>query len=279
MSARGIPRSGYRILGTKNLNSLSSAKEYPVPRRSPSPFADLNPRIGNPAERFDTKKRSYNTTPNMKQNCVKLMCAGAALFAAISLQAATITITTTINIAAGATYNGNGNSIKAVGMGDGSQDESQKPYFKLNSNSTLKSVSLLAPGVDGCHFYGTGWMSDVLWNDVGEDAWTVKSGGSCHVDYCRMWWASDKIGQVNAASTVDLYYTDSHTGGKVIRQNGGTTFQCTFHYYYGTHDQIHEAIGRTDSSTTRFYYRSMNVTNFSGSNGWWYGRSSQASTF
>jgi len=198
---------------------------------------------------------------------------------AVTASAATVTITSTITIASGATYNGNGNTIVASGMGDGGQGVSQKPFFKLNSNSKLVNVKLAAPGVDGCHFYGTGRMQDVIWQDIGEDAHTVKSGGDCWIYRGFAYYGSDKCGQVNAASSLTLYYFYTNGCGKNIRQNGGTTFKCNFYYDHNTAKNTFEAIGRTDSSTTRFGNRSMTVVNFTGSKGWWYGRSSQAFTY
>ena len=65
----------------------------------------------------------------------------------------------------------------------------------------------------------------------------------------------------------------------MIRQNGGTTFTANFYYDHSTHRNSHEAIGRTDSSTTTFGQRVITVSGFTGSNGWWYGRSSQAYTY
>ena len=48
----------------------------------------------------------------------------------------------------------------------------------------------------------------------------------------------------------------------MIRQNGGTTFTANFYYDHSTHRNSHEAIGRTDSSTTTFGQRSMTVSGF-----------------
>ncbi len=209
---------------------------------------------------------------------VAMSAALVGLFASAA-KAATITITTTIVVAAGATYNGNGNSIKAVNMGDGSQSETQKPFFRLNSGSTVQSVILLAPGVDGIHYYGNGNIKSVTWNDVGEDASTIKSSGTCWMYQSRASSAYDKFCQANAASTWTLEQVTETTCGKVIRQNGSTTFTCNFYYKDTTSNNCHEAIGRTDSSTTRFHYHNLTVNNFTGSNGWWYGRSSQASAY
>lgn len=217
--------------------------------------------------------------------CPKISLAkGAALLAAlvglsVAAQAATVTITTTITIAAGSTYNGNGNTIKAVGMGDGGQGESQKPFFVIKSGATLANVVLSAPGVDGVHYHGNGTISNVKWSDVGEDASTIKSAGTCTMSNSSGTSAYDKFGQCNAAATWTLAGVRETTCGKVIRQNGGTSYTCKFYYNAVTSTNCKEAIGRTDSSATHFYYRSLSVSSFGGSSGWWYGRSSQSSTY
>jgi pectate lyase C len=203
----------------------------------------------------------------------------AGLFIANVASAATVYFTSTYVIPAGATYNGNGNTIVAQGMGDGSQNEGQQAFFRLNANSWLRNVKLAAPGIDGCHFYGNGTMNEVTWQDVGEDQFTVKSGGNCWVSGASAVNASDKFGQANAATSVTLYYHTQTSGLKNIRQLGGSTFTCNFYYDNSTHNNSREAIGRTDSSTTRFGQRNIRVSNFSGPNGWWYGRSSQAYTY
>ena len=207
------------------------------------------------------------------------LAALVGLFVGASLHAATVTFYSTYVIPAGATYDGQGNTIKAVGMGDGGQGEGQKAFFQLSSGSTLKNVILSAPGVDGIHYYGNGTVDNVTWQDVGEDATTIKSSGTCTLKNSRGSSAYDKFGQANAASTWTFQNVTETTCGKVIRQLGGSTFTCRFYYDTVRSDRCKEAIGRTDSSTTRFYYRSLTVTNFTGSNGWWYGRSSQASTY
>ncbi len=211
---------------------------------------------------------------------LRALSALAGLFiVSAAAHAATITFTSTYVIPAGATYNGNGNTIKAVGMGDGGQGEGQKAFFRLNANSWLRNVKLSAPGVDGCHFYGNGTMNEVTWQDVGEDQFTVKSGGNCWVSGASAVNASDKFGQANAATSVTLYYHTQTNGLKNIRQLGGSTFTCNFYYDNNTANQTREAIGRTDASSTRFGTRNIRVNSFSGPNGWWYGRNSQAFTY
>lgn len=210
------------------------------------------------------------------------MCALAVLLGLVgSLSAATITITSTIVVAAGTTYDGRGNTIKAVGMGDGGQGESQKPFFQLKSGATVKNVILSAPGVDGIHYVGTsGTVDNVLWQDVGEDAITVKSPGGTHrLSNSTGNNAADKFQQCNAAATWTMTNVTSNTSGKCVRQNGGSSFKCDFYFNNYTSTNAHEAIGRTDSSTTRFHTHNLRVSGFTGSRGFWYGRDSQAVAF
>jgi pectate lyase C len=230
----------------------------------------------------ESHQETTSTVLQMKHNplnCVRCAVSVAGLVGLLAqgaAHAATVYIQSTIVIPAGSTYNGNGNTIVAQGMGDGSQNEGQKPFFRLNSESWLRNVRLAAPGVDGCHFYGNGTMNEVTWQDIGEDQFTVKSGGNCWVSGGAAYAAADKAGQVNAATWITLYYHYQDNVAKNIRQNGGTTYACNFYYDHNTARNTREAIGRTDSSSTRFGVRQMVVQNFSGSRGWWYGRDSQA---
>ena len=84
-----------------------------------------------------------NTHPNsvMKHPQTRARRALAALvglFVIGTVNAATIYISSTIEVPAGQTYDGHGNTIVAQGMGDGGQSEGQKPFFKLNSGSTVQ---------------------------------------------------------------------------------------------------------------------------------------------
>lgn len=202
-----------------------------------------------------------------------------AALALLATAASAVTLTSTKVIAAGATFDGGGQTFVCSGMGDGGQGEGQSAAFRLGAGSTLKNCILAAPGVDGVHYYGNGTVNNFTWQDVGEDATTIKSGGTCTLSSSKGSSAYDKFGQCNAAATWTFSGVTETTCGKVIRQNGGTTFTCKFYYNSVKSDKCKEAIGRTDSSTTHFYYRSLTVTNFTGSNGWWYGRASQASTY
>lgn len=201
------------------------------------------------------------------------------LVMALTAQAATVTIYETIVVKSGQTYDGNGNTIVAVGMGDGSQDEDQEPIFKLENGANLKNVRIAAPGCDGVHCYGNNTVTNVVWEDVGEDALTVKGQGTITISGGSAAKASDKMFQINQPCTFTVKNFSANGMGKLIRQNGGTTFTATIYLDTLTLNDIDEAIVRTDSSSTRVYYRNLTVTNFNGSKGWWYGRDSQASPY
>jgi pectate lyase C len=208
-----------------------------------------------------------------------LLAALAGLALVSSASAATRYITTTIVVPAGQTLDFGGDTIKASGLGDGSDAENQKPIIRLNAGSTARNGIIAAPGADGCHYYGNGTLSAITWQDVGEDATTVKSGGTCLLTGSSGTNAADKFGQINAAATWTFQNVRVNTCGKVIRQNGGTTFTARLYYNGVTATRCKEAVGRTDSSSTRFYYRNVSTPSFTGSRGWWYGRDSQASAY
>ncbi len=203
---------------------------------------------------------------------------------AVTAQAATVTITETIVVKAGQTYNGNGNTIIAKGMGDGSQDEDQKPIFKLENGAKLQNVIIGAPACDGIHMYGNNTVTNVKCSDVGEDFFSVKGGDSANagtitIDGGYANNGEDKIVQVNAPCTLKISNFSSDGMGKFCRQNGGKTWKMTLYLTNITLNNVKEAVWRSDSSSSVVYYRNLKVSNFKGSKGWWYGRDSQAHTY
>lgn len=177
--------------------------------------------------------------------------------------ASTRTITSTIVVAAGKTYDGKGITIKASGMGDGSQDEDQDPIFKLMKGASLKNVTIAAPGCDGVHCYGDNNVTNVVWSDVGEDALTVKGAGYVNVTGGSASKASDKIFQLNKTCTFTIKNFTATTFGKVIRQNGGTSFTCKIYINNCTFKgNGAECIARTDSKTTQLNYYKMTASGY-----------------
>ena len=134
-------------------------------------------------------------------------------------------------------------------LGDGSQNESQKPVFRV-INGMLRNVVLGAPAADGIHTEGNVTLSNITWQDVGEDAMTIKKSGIVTIDGGRAFNADDKIFQINAASTFTVRNFIASNGGKFIRQNGGTTFTVNIFIDRCDISNMDEAIARTDSPTT-----------------------------
>jgi pectate lyase len=107
-------------------------------------------------------------------------------------------VTRTIEVRAGEVFDGHMKRFIPVGLGDGSQDEDQMPVFKLRKGATLKNVIIGAPGADGVHCFGDCSVLNVWWDDVGEDAATLKEEGTMTVDGGGARHASDKVFQHNA---------------------------------------------------------------------------------
>jgi hypothetical protein len=185
-------------------------------------------------------------------------------------------ITATIEVN-GTVYDGGGQRIIAQGMGDGSQSEGQKPIFKV-TNGTVRNVRIAAPGCDGIHTYGNCTIENVVWEDVGEDALTVKGSGNTTVSGGSATAAADKVFQLNAACTFTVRNFTATTFGKVIRQNGGTTFQCNIYIDNCTFNgNSSECIARTDSPSTQLYYRNMRYSSIDQL--WIFPSSSQIHTY
>ncbi|MEN8906201.1 MAG: pectate lyase [Clostridiales bacterium] len=176
------------------------------------------------------------------------------IMSAVIANAGTVNISNTIVVAAGETYDGGGDTIIASGMGDGSQDEDQDPIFRLEDGATLKNVVIGAPGCDGVHCYGDVTVDNVIWEDIGEDALTIKDEGDVSISNCKFYNGDDKVLQVNAASTMTVTNCYADTAGKFIRQNGDTTFKCTWNLIGTTVKNMGECVARTDSSTTTLTY-------------------------
>lgn len=141
--------------------------------------------------------------------------------------------------------------VAGSSLGNGSQSESQKPVFVLRSGATLRNVVLGAPAADGIHTYGNVNLENIVWEDVGEDALTIKGSGTVTLNGGSARDAEDKIFQINAASTFRLSNFTARNGGKLIRQNGGTTFRVDVFIDRCDISNMKEAIFRTDSSSSR----------------------------
>jgi pectate lyase len=110
-------------------------------------------------------------------------------------------------------------------IGDGSQNESQDPMFKIANGGTLQNVILGSPAGDGVHCEGTCTLRNVWWNDIGEDAATFKGtgGGTSYVIGGGARNGSDKTFQHNGNGTVSISGFYLKGSGKLYRGCGNCT--------------------------------------------------------
>ena len=135
-------------------------------------------------------------------------------------------------------------------LGDGSQDESQDPVFRVENGATLRNVVIGNNGADGIHVYNGGNLDNIFWMNVGEDAMTIKSSGTVNVSNIEGYDSDDKFFQINAASTLNVTNCIIQRAGKSLRQNGGTTFQINVSFDRCDINTMDEGIFRTDSSVS-----------------------------
>jgi len=191
----------------------------------------------------------------MKKFLGMMLCAGLALslygVKPSTAEAATV-VNETIRVEAGQTFDGKGQTYVANPdtLGDGSQAENQKPIFRLEAGATLKNVVIGAPAADGVHCYGNCTITNVTWQDVGEDALTLKSSGTVNISGGAAYKAYDKVFQMNAAGTINIQNFRADDIGKLVRQNGGTSYKVVMNVENCDISNVKDAILRTDSSSS-----------------------------
>ncbi|WP_415803429.1 pectate lyase [Marinicrinis lubricantis] len=169
----------------------------------------------------------------------------------VKVSPSSTTVNSTIVVGAGQVFDGQGRTyIAGSALGDGSQNENQKPVFRLEDGATLKNVVIGSPAADGIHTYGNVNLSNIVWLDIGEDALTIKESGTVTLNGGAAYNGSDKVFQINAPSTFNLYNFVANNAGKLIRQNGGTTYTVNVHIDSCDISDMDEAIFRTDSSSS-----------------------------
>ncbi|HKS47981.1 MAG TPA: pectate lyase [Amycolatopsis sp.] len=115
-------------------------------------------------------------------------------------------------------------------LGDGGQSEDQGPVFELANGAALENVILGAPAADGVHCLGSCLLRNVWWEDVGEDAATLKGTSPSQVmtiDGGGARSASDKVFQHNGPGTVIIRNFQVSGIAKLYRSCGncGTQYQ------------------------------------------------------
>ncbi|ANF96923.1 pectate lyase [Paenibacillus bovis] len=158
---------------------------------------------------------------------------------------------TTIIVKKGEVFDGKGQRYTAgSALGDGSQKEGQKPIFRIENGGTLKNVVLGYPAADGVHTYGDANLQNIVWEDIGEDAMTIKESGKVTLDGGSATNGDDKMFQINAASTFTVKNFKGSKAGKFIRQLGGSKFKVDVIIDRCDISNMKEAIFRTDSTTS-----------------------------
>lgn len=177
------------------------------------------------------------------------------------------TITQTMVVPPGVTYDGKGEKLTAKGMGNGSQDEGQLPLFILTPGASLKNVTITAPGVEGVHMMGDNTLENIVWEDVGEDAASVRSyfpGGKISITGGSARSAEDKCFQFNAPSDVTIKNFKASSVGKLVRQGGSTPITITLDTVTVTGVREAVVMCNTSACTVRYHAVETNGTLFKG---------------
>ncbi|EPN54449.1 type III helper protein HrpW1 [Pseudomonas syringae pv. actinidiae ICMP 19094] len=140
----------------------------------------------------------------------------------------------TIKVGAGEVFDGHGATYTAdKSMGNGDQEENQKPMFELAEGATLKNVNLGENEVDGIHVKAKDaqevTIDHVHAQNVGEDMITVKGEGGAavtnlNIDDSSANGADDKIIQLNANTHLNVNNFKADDFGTMVRTNGGKQF-------------------------------------------------------
>lgn len=133
-----------------------------------------------------------------------------------------------------------GKMARFIGSGDlgsGGGDEGQDPLFVVKAGGTLKNVILGAPAADGVHCEGSCTIENVWWEDVGEDAITLKGSSSSNVYRITGGGArkaTDKVIQHNGGGTVYVKNFLVEDFGKLYRSCGNCGDQYERHAEFDT---------------------------------------------
>lgn len=121
-----------------------------------------------------------------------------------------------------------GRYVRYYGISSGDQDESQPPIFQLSDGAVLKNVIIGTGAGDGVHCTGTCTLENVWWEDVGEDAATLKGSSSSQVMTVNGGGArsaSDKVFQHNGPGRFVIKNFQVSDFGKLYRSCGNCSKQ------------------------------------------------------
>ncbi|MFT3733590.1 MAG: pectate lyase [Rhodocyclaceae bacterium] len=203
---------------------------------------------------------------NMKYivGAVALALASSATFAATGASCkstGSVSVAETIKIDGG-TYDGGCKTFNGTSaLGDGSQGEAQKAYFRIMNGATLKNVIIGKNGADGIHSWYGGTLDNITWTDIGEDAFSVKKAGNVTLKNITGKSGEDKFIQQNAEGTITVTNCILDGAAKFYRQNGGKTFKTTINVSGCDISNLKEGVFRTDSSTSVASLKNSRIRN------------------
>ena len=132
------------------------------------------------------------------------------------------TVTATIRVTGN--YDGGGKTFKGGGnLGSGGDGEGKEPLFLLSPGATISNLRIGAPASDGIHCTGTCTIRNVVWEDVLDDAATLKgssAGDVMTIDGGSAAKASDKVFQHNGPGKVVIKNFTVSNFGKLYRSCG-----------------------------------------------------------
>ncbi|MBX2813875.1 MAG: pectate lyase [Myxococcales bacterium] len=175
-----------------------------------------------------------------------------------------MTVNQPIVVPPGATFDGRNRTFTpGRNLGGGSQDEDQLPVFILTPGASLVNTVIGSPGVEGVHMMGDNTLDNVNWPNVGEDAASVRSyfpGGRILIQNGTARDASDKVFQFNTVCDVTIRNFTARNMGKLVRQNGGTTFRLDITVDNVTATGVSDAGIRSDSPNCSVRERNFSVS-------------------
>jgi pectate lyase C len=165
---------------------------------------------------------------------------------------ATVEVNATIDVAGGQTFDGHCQRYSAgsslVASASSARDDT--PMFRLEAGARLQNVVLDASEVDGVHTYGDAQLSNIVWEQIGDDALTTEAMGTVTVAGGSAAHAPNAVFQLNAAGTLRLSNFRATDAGKLIRQNNAATYRVDVFIDRCDISAMTESIFRTDSSTS-----------------------------
>jgi hypothetical protein len=168
--------------------------------------------------------------PRLLLGAAVLAVALGGSVATVNLASAATDVKVTASIKVTGTFDGGGKRYVGSGnLGSGGQAEGQDPLFDLAAGATLKNVILGTPAADGVHCAGSCQLTNVVWQDVGEDAATFRGNNATVViDGGSAASASDKVFQDNrgAGGSVTIKNFKVSNFGKLYRSCGNCSTQA-----------------------------------------------------